>query len=171
MNAGPLGRDQFLAAVRRLPAAELDRVVSTDDTCGLLLRMAGKSLKPADLEFLSQVAIRFVCAELDWAKCWVGIPSSPEKLRDLYRDFWLCAASRHVQERGPWKGAMALHAAWDSFVGRGPWRAWRDDAEPPPSASHLETALFWATRWSRGNVLGEQQVYRIVQHEFERKCR
>ena len=168
MNASPLGRDQFLTAVQRLPAEELDRVVSADDTCGLLLRMAGKSLTPADLDFLSQVAIRFVCAELDWTRCW-DMPPSPDKMRNMVRDVWLRAGAKHVPAEGPWQGGMRTHPAGARAVARGPWTGGRDEAEPPPSASPLELALFWATRWNRGNVLGPGQVYLIVQHEYPKK--
>ena len=161
-------RDQFLAAVHRMSPEDIDRVTATEDVMGVLLRMARKTLKESDADFLSQVAIKFICAELDWARCW-GVPSTPESLRVMQRNFWLCEAARHVETRGLWTGPLTLHAAWERFVSRGPWRAWRDDADPPEGASPLDCALFWATRWNRGDVLGEKALSRIVRREFESK--
>ena len=87
------------------------------------------------------------------------------------RDEALRKAARLIDADGCTTGAQRLKAEWDRFISRGAWSAWRDDGQPPPDASLLGQALFWATRYNRSDSLTVRQIERIVRHIFTEKCR
>lgn len=101
----------------------------------------------------------------------LGLPTTFDKWRLFNRDMYLCQAALCIEADGAWSGAQKLEAEWTRFIDRGGWRFWRTDLHPPEEATQLSKALFYATQENRSESLSAQQIYRIVQHIFQEKCR
>ena len=77
---------------------------------------------------------------LDWARA-SGLPS-PDKVHKANRDYWLTFAARQFSGTN-WQVASALHREALRFESR-QWPLWRRGNIPPPTATDLEVALFFA---------------------------
>jgi hypothetical protein len=99
------------------------------------------------------------------------LPPTIAKWRQSCRDIWLMKAAGYIHAECAASGCAALRSEWITFVSRGPWRTWKEDAGPPASATPLHEALFWASRLSRSKWLGVRQINRIAGHVFTEKCR
>lgn len=93
---------------------------------------------------------------------FLRLPSTGPKLKQATRNFWLNRAAQMVPGPGPFQRACNLRRELETFTTRGPWRTWRDLAEPPEEASELRAALFWVLKNSAGEALSERQIYRVL---------
>lgn len=102
------------------------------------------------------------------------MPASHAGFRKATRNEYLVQAAKLVHVPPGASGVDRLYCVWQVFVTRGPWREWRDDAEPPQDASDLQSALFYATRYTAerdgSRYLDARQLRRIVGHIFIEKC-
>lgn len=135
-----------------------------------VVRLATGSETAADREFVARAARTWIDADgaIPWERC-LHLPTTPDAFRCMRRDEWLCEAAKLSGDASAWGGSAQLADDWANFLARGPWRDWRDDAEPPQWATPLARALFFASRLNRGKSLAARQVHRITRHIFEAK--
>jgi hypothetical protein len=88
-------------------------------------------------------------------------PSARRRLALAKRDYWLGEARRYL-EGPPWSRSVALSEAARHFLGT-IWPAWRDQDAPPPYASGLRVALFWACKSAGGQLPATaRQMHRLI---------
>lgn len=135
-----------------------------------IIRLADGGLTESDRTLLQKGVDAWLNAggAIPLERC-LGLPSTHARVRRFRRDHWLCRAASLIEADGVSTGAQKLEAEWNKFLSRGPWSIWRDDAEPPPEASQLSRALFWATRYNRSESLKHRHIERIVRHVFKEK--
>jgi hypothetical protein len=152
---------------------EGDSSNSLDESDGVarIVRLASGKASSEDLRFLGMAARTWIDSdgEITFERC-MRLPTTPDAFRCMQRDRWLCEAAGRLGGASAWAMSCAVSDQWAVFVARGPWREWRDDADPPKHASPLSCALFYASHFNRGNSLGARQVHRIVRHVFDSKC-
>lgn len=136
-----------------------------------IVRFTDGGLTDSDMELLQRGYDTWLNAggAIPLERC-LGLPSTHNGLRKLRRDHWLCKAASLIDADGSTTGSQQLETEWNTFLSRGPWIIWRDDAEPPPDATPLSVALFWATRYNRSESLTARHIARIVGHIFGEKC-
>jgi hypothetical protein len=142
------------------------------DPLQAIVSFADGQFRDIDLALLQKGFDIYLNAEgaIPLERC-LGIPSTHTGWRKLRRDSWLRRAALLINDDGITTGSQKLKFEWDLFISRGPWNLWRDDAEPPPDATPLSEALFWATRLNRSESLTDRQIARIVGKIFQRKIR
>lgn len=85
---------------------------------------------------------------------YLGLPTSPERVRVALRDACLLALADHLAEtmgRELWPLARTMHRQAVDFEGR-KWACWCDLEEPPVYASEPER-LLWKARRMGGTLL------------------
>lgn len=162
------------AEYRAPQGKDIEDINPLDGSAALLaiVRFVDGGLADADLELLQRGVDTWLNAggTISLERC-LGLPSTHNGLRRARRDHWLCKAASLVDADGSTTGSQMLEAEWNKFLIRGPWFIWRDESEPPPEATPLSEALFWATRYNRSESLTARQIARIVGHIFTEKCR
>lgn len=145
---------------------------SNVDPMDAVSRLAAFRPTWADLQWICSAFAGYVTADfaVPVERC-LHLPKTYEGTRKARRNRWLCEAARHIDETRPGPGSKRLQEAWDAFLSRGPWNAWRGDSEPPEGASALNTALFHASVHNRGESLVARSIEREVRHIFAEKCR
>lgn len=166
------GSEAYLASHSALPPTVAELGGDDAEALARVVRMAAGAATEADLRALAKAARAWMDNNgcVPWERC-MGLPTTPNAFRVMQRDLWLATAAGHIPAASAWAAATQLTEAWESFLSRGPWREWRDDAAPPPDAAPLSVALFFASRFNRGESLGERHVNRIIRQTFEAKCR
>ncbi len=154
-----------------LPTDGLDELTGEDaEAVARVVRLATGAATQDDQQFVHRAAKAWLMSNgsIPFERC-LRLPPTPEAFRRMQRDVWLCNAARQMEAQTDWEACTQLLAEWDRFLSRGPWREWRDEPEPPLWASSLQRALFFASRFNRGNSLGDRQLHRITRHVFRRK--
>lgn len=95
------------------------------------------------------------------------LPVSAKSFRLMQRDRWLAEVVRSTEGKTPWARCVAASAALDTFLSRGPWRAWCDLQDPPAGTSSLRVALFYTAKLNDGEGLCSRTVNRRVGHIFQ----
>jgi len=90
------------------------------------------------------------------------LPRSPKKFRKMQRDRWLVDLVRATEAPSSWARAKSVSEQLDTFLSRGPWRAWSDLKDPPPGTSNLRTALFYVAQFNDGRGLDPRTVLRVA---------
>lgn len=141
-----------------------------DDPVARMVRIADGRPSAVDLMALRNGFTAYLngAGDLSLERC-LRMPTTWKAWRRAQRDYWLCQAAQHVDANGTWSGCVSLEREWETFLSRGPWRQWRDDASPPDGTSKLSSALFFASRYNRGCALVARQLDRIVRHVFDSK--
>ena len=102
---------------------------------------------------------------LDFGAC-VGLPSTPSKLRNAYRDLRLREAATIICKESPSAKRSAISdevaAQMKQFVERGPWSQWCARPCPPVWARPLQEAFFFAVRFNGGKALSGRHVHTIL---------
>ena len=93
---------------------------------------------------------------------YLRLPSTPAKVAQATRDFWLSEAANLIDAPSVYKKAAALHVELNTFVTRGPWRSWESLRSPPEDASELRKRLFYAMKFGKGKIIEERQIHRIL---------
>lgn len=93
---------------------------------------------------------------------YAGLPATGPSLRRATRNLWLRHAALLVPPNTSEPVAQALHREWESFLSRGPWLAWRPHRSPPPEASALRQALFFASKLNNGDSVCLRTVQRAL---------
>ena len=154
-----------------IPSEGLDELTGEDvEAVARVVRLAMGKATQEDQQFVHRAAKAWLMSNgsIPFER-GLRLPSTPDAFRRMQRDVWLCHAMREMRAATDWEASSQLLREWDHFLSRGPWRTWRDDPEPPPWATPLQCALFFASRFNRGNSLGERQLYRITRHVFRLK--
>jgi hypothetical protein len=135
-----------------------------------LVHLVDGGLTQSDLVLLQKGVDTWLNAggALPLERC-LGLPSTHTRVRKFRRDHWLCKAASMIDADGSTTGSQKLEAEWNKFLSRGPWFIWREESEPPPEATPLSQALFWATRYNRSESLTARHIARIVGHVFTEK--
>lgn len=155
----------------RLPGSSLDLACSSDaDAVARVVRLATGTATSADLSFVHHAAKAWLASngDIPFERC-LKLPTTPDAFRLMQRDAWICEAAKNIDRTGVHCGPEHLANQWAAFISRGPWRDWRDDAEPPEWAAPLSRALFFASRFNRGESLGGRQISRIARQVFNSK--
>lgn len=164
-----------IAAEYRVPHAaadSADQLVDEEDPLQALAHFTDGALTESGAALLRKAFDAYLNAggEIPLERC-LGIPSTHAARRRLRRDSWLRKAAMLIDADGSWTGSQKLEAEWNRFISRGPWQAWRADDRPPPEATPLSEALFYATVCNRSDSLTVKHIARIVGHIFTEKCR
>lgn len=93
---------------------------------------------------------------------FAGLPTTGPALMQANRDLWLRRAALVLPDPPGFPLASRLTHELERFITRGPWRAWMAADHPPPEASELRKALFFAAKFNGGCVLSERQIYRVL---------
>lgn len=93
---------------------------------------------------------------------YLGLPTSESKLRLLQRNQWITVAAGCIKAASAPAAAGDLAIELDRFLSRGPWREWRQAADPPADASKLRCALFHIAKANDGKSLSAKQLHRIL---------
>ena len=163
------------AAEYRVPHAApdgADQLATEDDPLQALAHFTDGALTERGAALLRKGIDAYLDAggEIPLERC-LGIPSTHAARRRLRRDSWLRKAATFIDASSRWTGSQKLEAEWNKFISRGPWQAWRDGDYPPPEATPLSEALFYATVCNRSDSLTAKQIDRIVGHIFTGQCR
>lgn len=152
----------------RIPDDALELATCDDaEAVARVVRLATGAATLADHAHVRRAAKAWLSSNGDvpFERC-MRLPTTPDSFRRMQRDMWLCEAAKHIFADSPWDATVLLLHEWDRFLSRGPWRDWRDDADPPTWAEPLSLAFFYASRFNRGRSLGHRQVWRITRHVF-----
>lgn len=95
------------------------------------------------------------------------LPTSTKRFREVQRDLYLAEVVRFTEGKTTWARCVAASAALDTFLSRGPWRAWCDLQDPPAGTSSLRVALFYTAKLNDGDGLSPKQIERRVGHIFQ----
>lgn len=140
-----------------------------DPTKLLELALAG-STQPDDatVRYLMRAIRRWLIGGRDGPPlaAALGLPSSAERARTGLRDAYLRGAAEILAPGFPgqkWALACALHGELRAFAGH-QWVCWAGEEDgPPPHASELQAALWWAMRASpNAHRLTAQRLMQIV---------
>ncbi|MEO6321846.1 MAG: hypothetical protein ABIR56_14235 [Polaromonas sp.] len=157
----------------QLPGGSLELACSGDsDAVARVVRLATGTATSSDLSFVHQAAKAWLASngDIPFERC-LKLPTTPDAFRLMQRNSWICEAAKNINVSGVHSGPMHLANQWAVFISRGPWRDWRDDAEPPEWAAPLSRALFFASRFNRGESLGGPHIGRIARQVFSSKSR
>jgi hypothetical protein len=100
--------------------------------------------------------------ELPLDRC-LGLTATNRAWEVSERDSAIMRALSVMADKRAWLRFVALESEWRRFLSpEGPWRRWRDDAEPPATATALQVAFFWMSRYNRGDNLSAKQLKRIA---------
>lgn len=163
------------AAEYRVPHAGpdgADQLATEDDPLQALAHFTDGALTERGAALLRKGIDAYLNAagEISLERC-LGIAATHSARRRLKRDTWLRKAAMLIDAGSSWAGSQKLEAEWNRFISRGPWQAWRADDHPPPEATPLSEALFYATVCNRSDSLTAKQIERITGHIFTGKCR
>lgn len=133
-------------------------------------RLASHAPTSVDIEWVCRAAAVYVANEgrIGFDQC-LGLRGAADSWRIELRNRWIALALALLPPGKGWKFSR-LELAWDRFLTAGPWRSWRDDSEPPPGATELQCAFFWASRHNRGESLEARQMQRIVGQISRSQC-
>lgn len=150
-------------AGRLCAAVDIGADLSVDDPAAesgpiqRLERFAAGRASPEETDVLRQQVSAFLFWEgaVSLERC-LHAPRSTAGWRNARRDYWLRRAGRLVAAEHPGASvADTLHAMWSKFLAPGgKWSRWKGDGKPPPDATQLSVALFYASRWHRASVKG-----------------
>lgn len=177
----PAAEDEYEVVLAVLDGAGLPvealELVLDDEAAAVarVVRLASGTATADDHAAIARAARVWMDSNGDvaWERC-LGLPTTPDAFRRMQRDAWLAKAAAHLEmptewNGSAWKAAAKLADEWSEFLSRGPWRDWRDDAEPPPWVTPFSRALFFASRLNRAASLGAREVHRRTRHVFEAK--
>ena len=86
------------------------------------------------------------------------MPVTEFQWRNLHRDAWIWRAHAASGD-----DVRAFSARWEEFVSsRGRYRHWRCEEDPPEGTPLIESALFYATKFNRGQTLGMDWLKKIL---------
>lgn len=139
--------------------------MTTRNADQLLHALAGGRRTPEDVELVWAAAqVWLENGGTQPMHRFLRLPPTPGKLTEAARNLWLRRAAHMLTISPPLPTAIAraLHQELDAFISRGAWRAWRDLQNPPPEASDLRRALFYAAKFNDGQGLSERQIYRAL---------
>lgn len=84
------------------------------------------------------------------------------RLCRFQRDEALRNAMSMIDANNIWIGSKKLEKEWNRFMTCGLWNAWRVNLTPPPEASKLHAALFWATLNNNSQSLTAARIRQIL---------
>ena len=90
------------------------------------------------------------------------LPTTGPALMRARRNWWLRHAASLLPLDTSEPAAHVLHREWETFLSRGPWLAWKTYRAPPPDASELRKALFFASISNDGNAVCLRTVQRAL---------
>lgn len=154
-----------------MPAGSPGLPDGTDlDAVARVVRLATGTATTSDHSFVHQAAKAWLASngDIPFERC-LKLPTTPDAFRLMQRNSWICEAAKNINVSGVHSGPVHLSQQWAVFISRGPWRDWRDDAEPPSWAAPLSRALFFASRFNRGECLDKRQIARIARQVFSSK--
>jgi len=95
----------------------------------------------------------------------LGLTTTPGQRRRRRRNALLQQVAAELPDAGT-PVARRVHAAWETFLSRGPWRAWRDLDAPPAGAAELHAALFWLSKLNDGDTLSVWHIADLLRGFF-----
>ena len=95
----------------------------------------------------------------------LGLMSTPGQRRRRRRNALLQQVAAELPDDGT-PVARRVHAAWEVFLSRGPWRAWRDLDAPPAGAAELHAGLFWLSKLNDGDILSVWHIGDLLRGFF-----
>jgi hypothetical protein len=95
----------------------------------------------------------------------LGLMSTPGQRRRRRRNALLQQVAAELPDDGT-PVARRVHAAWETFLSRGPWRAWRDLDAPPAGAAELHAGLFWLSKLNDGDILSVWHIGDLLRGFF-----
>jgi hypothetical protein len=163
------------AAQYRAPHAagdDVDQLAGEDDPLQAIAHFTDGAPSAGEMALLRKGFDAYLNAggEIPLERC-LGIAATHGARRRLKRDTWLRKAAMLIDAGSSWARSQKLEAEWNRFISRGAWQAWRADDHPPPEATPLSEALFYATMCNRSDSLTAKQIERITGHIFTGKCR
>lgn len=93
---------------------------------------------------------------------YLGLLGTCASLTKTARDIWLRKAAKGMEPGTEFAHAHELAAELEKFITRGPWRTWRESGQPPSDASELRSALFYVAKFSDGELISAQTIYRAL---------
>ena len=90
------------------------------------------------------------------------LPTTGPGLMRARRNWWLRHAASLLPLHTGEPAAHVLHREWETFLSRGPWLAWKPRRVPPPDASELRKALFFASMSNDGDSVCLRTVQRAL---------
>ena len=93
---------------------------------------------------------------------YARLPTTGPALARASRDLWFRRAAECLGDDTEIIKAHKLNMEFDKFLTRGPWLAWRELKDAPKDASELRRALFFAAKFSKGEVISDQTIYRAL---------
>lgn len=95
------------------------------------------------------------------------LPTTTGRMRLARRNAALVDVAALIDDAPtPWVLANEVSRELDRFLQSGPWRFWREQAEPPAEASRLRAALFRLAKSNGGRSLSAKQINRILRDAF-----
>ena len=129
----------------------------------MLERVIAGRVDDLTLRWLVEAFRKFDEAEgrLPLERC-LRLPTAAQR-RLNERNFWLRTLGELVHEPRPVARAHAVARRLCAFMTRGPWRQWQATAAPPPNATDLEQALYFAARAIGSGAIPQwRQVARVI---------